>query len=103
MSNTQPNDGVTLSVEWGYEAHSLSLTREQWTRIVSGSSLDIVGPGYQYEREHFQDTWHFNGGIDGELRVTYARAGGSAHDEADGFVGTVRHALMSEDASSAEG
>ena len=66
---------VTITVEWGDEAHSLTLTDEEWATIVAGALLVVDGSGYVYEGEDFQDEWHFAGGIDGDLDVTYGDGG----------------------------
>lgn len=74
------NSGVRVTVEWGYEQHSLLLTPQQWSQVVSGSPLSVVGPGYAYEGEFFQDYWSFAGGMQGDLIVTYGHDGGSGFD-----------------------
>ena len=66
---------VTITVEWGDEAHSLILTDEEWATIVAGAPLVVDCPGYEYEGEEFQDEWDFAGGIDGDLEVRYGDGG----------------------------
>jgi hypothetical protein len=55
--------------------------------------MTIPGKGYYYEGDFFEDFWHFSGGIDGRLEVTY----GSPDDgdySGQGFIGTARDALV---------
>ena len=75
---------IRLTVSWGNDV-AVDLTifsAAQWKKIADGHAVTINGKGYFYEGERFQDIWHFSGGLDGELRVSY--------DEGDGFVGTAR-------------
>lgn len=80
---------VSITVEWGYELHILELTDSQWESILSGKPLEIEGDGYAYEGEFFVDTWSFEGGIDGNLVVTYRPAEGGAMDEGTGYQGAL--------------
>jgi len=80
---------ATISVEWGYEMHSTTLTARNWARVKSGKSLSIRGKGYYYEGEFFWDYWSFAGGLDGELYVDYGDGG-------CGFSGTLVDANIEE-------
>ena len=82
--------GAIITVEWGYECHSITLSPEQWARVVSGESLGVAGPGYNYEGESFQDNWDFGGGLGGSLVVSYG------DDGAEGFNGILRSAQIQE-------
>lgn len=75
-----PGHAATITVEWGYESHQVTLTPEQWTAVMAGDAMCIDGPGYDYESQHFQDRWHFSGGYLGSLLVTYGTDGGSGVD-----------------------
>lgn len=81
---------ATISVEWGYELHSLTLTAKHWARVKSGKPLSIRGNGYRYEGEFIWDYWSFDGGLDGGLRVTYGNDGGC------GFEGALDEACIEE-------
>jgi hypothetical protein len=62
---------ATISVEWGYEMHSITLTARNWNRIKAGRPLEIRGKGYGYEGQFFWDHWFFGGGLEGPLTVAY--------------------------------
>jgi|CXWL01.1.fsa_nt_gi hypothetical protein len=81
---------VTVTVEWGDQDHSLSLTARSWRRIKLGRPLTIRGKGYNYEGTFYWDYWTFEGGLAGEMRVGYGE------DAAEGFVGTLREARIVE-------
>lgn len=81
---------VTITVEWGYDNHSITLTQKNWAKVSSGKPLNIRGKGYYYEGEFFWDYWYFGGGLDGSLRVDYGEDGGC------GFEGTLSDALILE-------
>jgi hypothetical protein len=82
--------GATISVEWGYEQHSITLTPRNWAKVKSGKELFIRGKGYRYEVEFFWDYWHFAGGMEGKLEVWYGDDGGL------GFDGQLRDADIME-------
>lgn len=85
--------GVTVSVEWGYEEHSITLTAEDWARVKSGEELSIEGDGYHYEGEFFSDYWEFAGGMEGDLIVSYGNDGDYS---GTGFDGKLRDASITE-------
>src|SRR4051794_23537499 len=62
-----------ISVEWGYEIHSITLTARNWARVKAGKPLRIRGKGYWYDGEFFWDYWDFDGGYVGRLIVGYHR------------------------------
>jgi hypothetical protein len=35
------NAGATVTVEWGYETHSITLTPKNWARVKSGKPLGL--------------------------------------------------------------
>jgi hypothetical protein len=75
-----PGHGATITVEWGYEPHEVTITPEEWAAVMSGDAMTIDGAGYVYENQHFQDRWHFSGGYHGNLLVTYGEDGGTGVD-----------------------
>ena len=81
---------ANISVEWGYEEHSITLIPRNWNKVRKGKSLSIRGSGYYYEGEFFWDYWYFGGGMDGDLVVSYGEGGGT------GFVGRLRDADIVE-------
>ena len=66
---------VTISVEWGYEMHSLTMNYDQWASIQAGEEKYIGGEGFHYEGEFFYDGWTFNTPTAGNLLVTYDDGG----------------------------
>jgi hypothetical protein len=62
---------VRISVEWGYEIHSITLTARNWAKVKAGKPLRIRGKGYWYDGEFFWDHWTFVGGYEGRLLVEY--------------------------------
>ena len=54
------------------------------------NNLGIRGKGYYYEGEYFWDGWDFEGGLDGELSVSYGGDGGG------GFIGCLGDATIEE-------
>ena len=67
--------GATVSVEWGDEDHEITLTPRNWAKVKSSKELYIRGKGYHYEDEFYLDYWHFSGGLQGELTVSYGNHG----------------------------
>jgi hypothetical protein len=91
------NAGTKLSVSWagGDVTVELSISKQNWSKILRGESLAIRGKGYRYEGEFFWDYWYFSGGIDGELIVCF----GSPKDgdySGQGFIGTARVAITAQ-------
>ena len=84
------NGSATISVTWGYDQHSITLTPRNWARVKKGQPLSIRGKGYYYEGEFFWDGWDFEGGLDGELSVSYGGDGGG------GFIGCLGDATIEE-------
>jgi hypothetical protein len=83
---------VPLRVSWanGDVILNLTVSPENWSKILRGERVVVKGKGYHYEGEFFQDEWYFSGGLDGDLRVTYDSLDGGT---GDGFVGSPRDAL----------
>ena len=73
---------VTLSVEWGYEIHRLTIGPRNWKKIQDGKAWGTAGKTYYYEGERFSCYWDFNcRGEPGSLIVRYGNDGG------EGYVG----------------
>jgi hypothetical protein len=82
--------GARITVEWGYERHTIVLTARNWSKVKRSHRFRIRGKGYYYEGEFFWDYWGFAGGSDGDLVVEYGNDGGT------GFVGKLREATIEE-------
>jgi len=80
--------GYIVTVEWGYDNHSIVLTDKEWTHISEGIPLMKVGGGYVYEGESYQDYWTFTGGASGNILIEY----GEGEDRAIGFQGSLQQA-----------
>jgi hypothetical protein len=82
---------VTLTVEWGYELHSLTIGPRVWQKIKAGKEWGTRGKTYYYEGERFGCYWSFNGrGKPGSLVVSYGNDGG------EGYVGSWSGADITE-------
>lgn len=86
----QPKLAATITVNWGYENHSLTLTPRNWAKIKAGRAHFQRGKGYHYEGEFFWDNWRFTGGLNGALVVGYGDDGG------EGFIGRLSGAAIVE-------
>ena len=71
---------ATITVEWGNEAHSMTLKPEDWSKVQAGEPLEVTGGGYHYEGEFFTDYWGFNLTEKGSLKVRYGDDGGVGYD-----------------------
>jgi hypothetical protein len=87
-----PVAGATVSVELGYELHSITLAARNWARVKSGKPLRIRGKGFYFEGEFFWDYWSFAGGLEGELIVEY----GEGFGRRTGFNGRLSDATIEE-------
>jgi len=86
---------ATISVEWGYEEHSITLAEQDWNRVRSGSPVQIRGTGFHYEGQFFWDYWSFNTERAGSLMVTYCEPT-DHHSEAVGFEGSMSDAEVEQ-------
>ena len=73
---------VRITVEWGYESHSLELTKKEWDDIQAGEVVSFSGENYGYEGEDFDCWWCFNSPRKGHLIVEYGDEGGTGWDDA---------------------
>ena len=82
---------VTLSVEWGYEIHRLTIGPRNWKKIQDGKAWGTAGKTYYYEGERFSCYWDFNcRGEPGSLVVSYSGGG-------DGYVGEWADVYVTEE------
>lgn len=84
---------ATISVEWGYENHSITLTAKNWAKIKAGKPHGQRGEGYIYESTFFWDHWSFGGGMDGDLKVSYKS---KKEGRGEGFDGSLKDADIEE-------
>jgi len=83
---------VTLSVEWGYEIHRLTIGPRNWKKIQDGKAWGTAGKTYYYEGERFSCYWDFNcRGEPGSLIVSYGNDGG------EGYVGEWADVYVTEE------
>ncbi len=66
---------IKLSVYWPDDWKSVILSMSEWEEILSGKEFTKGGEGYVYEGEAYSDVWWFEGGMDGEVEVTYDDGG----------------------------
>jgi hypothetical protein len=72
---------IRLMVVWGYEGHHIELSAGHWLNVLAGHSHERRGPNYGYEGKVYSTRWEFDGGLDGDLTVSYS----NRHDSAIGF------------------
>ncbi len=65
---------VTITVDYGYDIHSIRFSRRTYDRIKAGKPVTIKGQGFHWEGEFDQDEWCFN--VDGPKAVTVTTYGG---------------------------
>ena len=87
MRKKRKKIAATVTVEWGYELHTLELTPRNWARVQAGKPFSTSGNGSHYEGEFFSDYWHFNDQGKGSLTVTYGDEG------TEGWIGNVGSAM----------
>ena len=80
---------VCIGVEWGYELHTIELSAKRWSEIKNGAERTVMSKGW-YEGTSFDVCWQFNCSQTGALVVTYGE------DGADGFIGSIADAMVSE-------
>lgn len=66
---------VTITVDYGYDVHTLIISGRTFDRVKSGKPLEVKGQGFDSEGERLQDYWAFNTRERGSLEVTYEGAG----------------------------
>ncbi len=83
----QKKDTVKLSIEWGYEVHSLEMPMERWLRLCDGKVSSARSRGF-YEGCSFWNYWTFRLGEEDSLTVTYGEDGGTSYE------GPIEHATL---------
>lgn len=58
-----------ITVDYGYDIHTLRLSRRTLGRIQTGAVLTLRGQGFLVEGVREQDRWVFNDGVVGRLLV----------------------------------
>ena len=80
VANAGKLKSVTLSVEWGYDIHSVTIGPRNWAKIQAGKEWGTGGETYYYEGERFSCYWDFNcRGEPGSLIVSYGNDGGEGY------------------------
>jgi len=51
---------VTITVDYGYDIHSIIFSGRTYTRIMSGKPVTVKGQGFSWEGISDQDYWQFN-------------------------------------------
>ena len=71
---SQDDIGATLSVWWDELGDDVSITisPEDWNDIQSGEEVELNGNGCILDGRKILDKWHFSGGTDGFVDVTYS-------------------------------
>jgi len=71
---------VKVTVEWGYESHTLEVPIARWRKIKKLNEDTIRGKGYRYEGVFYWDYWTFNKGGAMKLVVEYGGDGGVGYE-----------------------
>lgn len=50
----------TVTVDYGYDMHSVGVSEPEWKRIASGRPVRLTGHGFCVEGEVQADKWRFN-------------------------------------------
>ena len=87
---------IKFAAEWGYEIYvEIALDGADEQAFISGEPVEVVGNGYTYEGDEFSDIRKFDGGMDGNLTVSYSPIDSDdLTDVGDGFVGSPRDCLI---------
>jgi len=64
------NGRVLLTVNYGYDIHSVEVPASTWLQIQGGEEVTIEGQGFSVEGEFSQDEWAFNVRERNSLQVT---------------------------------
>jgi hypothetical protein len=64
------NGRVRITVNYGYDIHSLEVPASTWLQIQCGEAVTVQGQGFSVEGEFSQDEWAFNVRERGSLQVT---------------------------------
>lgn len=61
---------IKVTVDYGYDVHSVSITEAEYARICEGYLVKIVGDGFSIEGTAEPDVWIFNRERFGAVHVT---------------------------------
>lgn len=50
---------VEITISYGYDIHSLVLSKTDFEMIKAGAAMDVIGQGFSIEGEMTQDIWAF--------------------------------------------
>jgi hypothetical protein len=50
---------VQITISYGYDIHSLVLSKTDFEKISAGETMDVIGQGFSIEGEITQDIWAF--------------------------------------------
>lgn len=50
---------VEITISYGYDTHSLVLSKTDFEMIKAGETMAVIGQGFSIEGEITQDTWAF--------------------------------------------
>jgi hypothetical protein len=64
------NGRVRLTVNYGYDIHSVEVPTSTWLQIQGGEAVTVQGQGFSVEGEFSQDEWAFNVRSRRSLQVT---------------------------------
>lgn len=78
---------VILTIDYGYDIHSLRMSKRSYERISAGEPTTIRGQGFRWEGTTDRDLWIFNREQAGALYVTTASGG-------DIFIGHLSNATV---------
>lgn len=59
----------TISIDYGYDSHSITISQQQIDAVNSGEEISIKGQGFWIEGRKTQDIWNFNCTDTGSLEV----------------------------------
>ena len=79
--------GVTVSLSWGYETHSVRIGAARWRKIRQGNRVMARSKGW-YEGRSFQCRWYFDLSEEDSLVVCYG------DDGAEGWIGKISAATI---------
>lgn len=66
---------LRLTVDYGYDLHSVLIERDDWQEALSGEPVVVEGQGFWLEGTKVHDCWHFNDEGPGSLIVWYENGG----------------------------
>jgi hypothetical protein len=61
---------ITVTVNYGYDIHSVKITRAEYEQIYRGEATEVKGDGFSIEGEMDSDSWTFNKETPGSVYVT---------------------------------